>query len=146
MTFTIRKKGLTPVEEKKKNPNKETIWVDMDGTLAKYGKWESIENIGEPIKGAAEFTKALSEIGKVGIYTTRTNAEINTEYDVAGLVKIVQEWCDANDIYYDEIYAGEGKPIGSAYVDDRAVECAPEKDENAYADALERVKALVEEE
>jgi len=146
MAFSIRnKKGITPTPEKKTKAkkSKETIWVDVDGTLAHYTTWKGIEEVGDVIDGAVEFMKNLSELGRVGIYTTRTNAEVNKEYDTAGLVDIIKNWCDDNDIYYDEIHSSEGKPIGSAYVDDRAVSCAPEKDNNAYENALESVKGLL---
>ena len=124
-----------------------TVALDVDGTIAKYDTWKGIDDIGDPIPGAVEFTKKLSEIAKVLIYTTRTKVMPDRkDLSPEDLVKIIKTWLDKNGFYYDKIYSGQGKPITSAIIDDRSVECAPQKMQNpeaAYILALEKVKKLL---
>jgi hypothetical protein len=40
----------------------------------------------------------------------------------------VKEWLDKHGFAYDRIWTEQGKPIASAYVDDRGVACRPEED------------------
>lgn len=106
---------------------KKTICVDLDGVLAKYEQWEGVENIGDPIPGAVEFTQKLAKFAKVVIHSSRCNLNANLGYTTQRLVEIVRTWLDKHGFAYDEIYAGVGKPLAAAYVDDRAVGCRPEK-------------------
>ena len=39
---------------------KNTVCVDLDGTLAKYDGWKGLEHIGEPIDGSVEFTQQVN--------------------------------------------------------------------------------------
>lgn len=107
-----------------------TVAVDLDGVLAKYDGWRGIEHIGDPIPGAVEFTKALKAIPvRVVIHTTRTNADPAIQghsESVDMLTQRVRLWLDAHGFAYDEIYAGQGKPLAAAYIDDRAVPCLPQ--------------------
>jgi hypothetical protein len=124
---------------------KRTVCVDLDGVLAKYDGWKGVDHIGDPIPGAVEFTKALSELCDVVIFTTRCNPEVNKPEAVHLLVNRVRAWLDAHGFAYADIYAGTGKPIAVAYVDDRAVVCRPEKDVETqdYDRALRLCRALV---
>lgn len=57
-------------------------WVgfDLDGTLAKYDKWEGIDHIGEPIKPMVELIKRMHDEGKVvKIMTARVAPHPNPE-------------------------------------------------------------------
>lgn len=109
------------------NKRKPTVAVDLDGVLAQYnGKWSGVESIGEPIPGAVEFTKDLSKIADVLIWTTRTNHEINFEFPLSDLRRIVVEWLNLHGFSYRAVYIGEGKPLAAAYIDDRAVSCEPQ--------------------
>ena len=114
------------------------IAVDLDNTLAHYG---SNYAIGEPIKGAKEFLLALSEIGDILIYTCRCTKEVSGNNPDLARNKI-REWLEKNEMKFDHIYIGQGKPHAHAYVDDRAVSCKPLKDFSAYEFALEDVKEL----
>lgn len=50
------------------------IGVDLDGTLAKYDKWISIEHIGDPVPAMAERVRAwLAEGRDVRIFTARVS-------------------------------------------------------------------------
>lgn len=132
----------------------QTVWVDLDATLAHYTRWEGLLRIGDPIPGAKGFMADLAELGrqlgfKVGVYTTRTKPDMPGREEVGippdapaaevshRLAEIVKDWLDRNAIEHAEVYAGYGKPPGLAYVDDRAVWCDPQmKGPAAYTDAL----------
>lgn len=107
-----------------------SIAVDLDGVLARYDGWRGVDHIGEPLPGAAEFLRRLKAMGaRVVIYTTRTNADpavSERRESVEMLTQRVRLWLDAHGLPYDEIYVGQGKPLASAYVDDRAVPCLPQ--------------------
>lgn len=102
--------------------SKPPVCVDLDGVLAHYDGWKGIQHFGEPFADAADFTKKLSEVAHIIIHTTRCNAEKNGD-NVDDLKKYVKNWLDKNNITYDEIYTGQGKPYAKAYIDDRAINC-----------------------
>lgn len=132
---------LDKTEPQKRARGVPTVVVDLDGVLAVYDGWEGIDFIGEPIKGAIGFIQDLLSKGfKVLVSTTRTNTEANTSIGsgqdhLVGerwrkhLVNIVSFWLSRNgfpaqnDMF--SVYAGPGKPIAIAYIDDRAVMCRP---------------------
>jgi len=107
--------------------NKKTVCVDLDGTLATYTGWQGDEHIGDPRPGAAEFMTALAEAGcRVVVFTTRTKCDDAALGRGRGatpevLAARVRDWLTRHRIPFNEVYTGQGKPIGSAYVDDRAV-------------------------
>lgn len=54
---------------------------DLDGTLAKYDKWEGFDHVGEPIKPMVDLIKKMHDEGKVvKILTARVSLRANTEY------------------------------------------------------------------
>lgn len=108
---------------------KKSICVDLDGVLADYSEgWKGVDHFGDPIPGAVQFTKRLKNKYHVIIFTTRCNEEINKPEKVNLLVNRVRNWLNKYGFAYDEIYSGVGKPIASAYIDDRAISCTPAKD------------------
>lgn len=53
---------------------------DLDGTLAKYDKWEGIDHIGEPVKPMVDLMKKMHAEGKiVKILTARVAPRANVE-------------------------------------------------------------------
>lgn len=112
------------------NMDKKTICVDLDGTLAEYNGWKGINNIGKPFPAAKEFMTKLSNKYKIIIFTVRTNVSMNVK-DIPGYVKfedynmylrkLVEEWLVNNEIPYDEVWTGQGKPAAHYYIDDRAI-------------------------
>lgn len=118
------------------------ICVDLDGTIAEYDGWKGLEHIGDPIEGAQEFIKKLQEFSTVIIFTTRMNLDLNrkeTFFDGIPLTntatrrrkvhKLIWDWLVKHkfpEVIKIGIWAKEGKPIASAYVDDRAVVCNPQ--------------------
>lgn len=107
-----------------------SVCVDLDGTLAKYDGFKGIHHFGKPFPFAKEWTKDISKRYKIIIYTCRTNLEINKEeipYEVeekdhlSYLVNLVKDWLHKNDITYDTIFCGQGKPSCAYYIDDKAI-------------------------
>ena len=117
-----------------------TFAIDLDGTLATYDKWQGLDHIGAPIDGAIEFVAKLAKFGKIIIYTNRMSYRFNkltTKAEKDGSKTIIKNWLESNNIKYDEIYCGQGKPVAHAYIDDRSVECRPQEDNNAYEHAYQ---------
>ncbi len=114
---------------------KRTICVDMDGVLATYDGWKGHEHFGDPIPGARAFLAKLSEVYEVAIYTTRCNAEVNKTHSEEELIKLVQDWLDEHNMYYDKIIPK--KPICVAFVDDNAIRCEPQKEVLAFENVLQ---------
>lgn len=109
------------------------IAVDLDGVLAQYDEWEGYDEIGDPVPGAREFMHKLQNIGaNVIVHTTRTNPDpFKKGVDRAPVNElgwIVEEWLRRHSIPFDSVFTGEGKPIASAYVDNRAVLCQPDRE------------------
>jgi hypothetical protein len=132
--------------------NRPRVCVDLDGVLAQYDGWKGLDFTGQPIPGAAEFTRKLSEIADVIVYTTRCAVEPHREElkeptrpasDLAPrLIHSVRYWLEKYRFTFTDIYAGQGKPLASAYIDDRAIACTPQHNQQAFDFALFRVKEL----
>lgn len=124
-----------------------TIAVDLDGTLAFYDGWKGWDKIGPVLPGARDFLMELKRRGcEIVIYTTRCNPNTPGKDGITKeeLALKVEGWMYHNDMPYDSIYQGEGKPLCAAIVDDRAVECEPMKhQEEAYSDALAKIDDLL---
>lgn len=121
---------------------RKTVCVDVDGTLAEYDTFQGVGDIGDPLPGAVEFTRDLSRIADVMIYSTRASAYENHGYNEQELVSNLKAWLDRHGFSYAAIYAGRGKPRASAYIDDRAVSCRPQSSALAYEHALLQTEKL----
>lgn len=127
------------------NKNKKTVCVALDGVLADYSKgWQGIEHIGDPIPGAKEFLESLSEFCRVIIYTTRCSHDVNNKDNKTAfqLVQIVRRWLNDNKLKFDDVWTGQGKPLCSAFIDDRAIACTPQSDARAFPSAVVKAKRL----
>jgi len=129
--------------------NRKTVCIDLDGVLAEYDGWKGHEHIGDPIPGAVQFVDAILDFADVVIHTSRCADDDGrkdwTETRQAESVKLVHDWlCNHDFTGRISIWAKPGKPMASAYVDDRAVVCRPMKDDQYDFDrALREVRALV---
>lgn len=120
-----------------------SVALDFDGTLATYLAWVDPTHIDAPFDGAAAFTQRLRALGlHIIIHSCRTNPELNGPGGVIAAKEAMIEWMDKHAIAYDEIWTNPGKPVASAYVDDRGVSCRPADNPQAYEMALEQVKFL----
>lgn len=123
---------------------KKTVAVDLDGVISEYHGWKGFNVFGDPIQGAKEFLEKVREKYRVLIFTTRCNIDRNREHlwKVGALdprlylQECIGKWMRDHDLPYDDIYAGQGKPIACAIVDDRAVLCQPQKDPEAFEKAI----------
>lgn len=118
----------------------QTVAVDVDGVLAQYGTWNGIDCIGDPIDGAVDFTRELSQDYRVLIYTARCTPGNNPGYSEQELAAKVRTWLDKHGFVYADIWSGKGKPAAIAYVDDRGVMCRPQEDGSAFKLAMELVR------
>ena len=129
---------------------KPVVCVDVDGVLADYSQgWKGIDNIGDPIVGkdgelgAVDFTKELAKIADVLIYTTRCTEELNHNLKAHLLKNIMRGWLDKHSFVYHEIFTGQGKPIASAFIDDKGISCRPQQEANAYSRVLSQFVQLI---
>ncbi len=121
------------------------VCVDLDGVLADYVHgWKGIDEFGDPIPGAVEFTKELATFADIVIYTCRCSEDMGRGLGKALLKKYVKEWLDKHGFVYHEIYTGQGKPYAAAYIDDRSVACRPQSPtgQMAFWDALSDARFL----
>lgn len=123
---------------------KKAVCVDLDGVLADYSEgWKGINHIGRVIDGARAFVNALAKKYRIVIFTTRCNPEVNKGIPVELLVSYVEKWLKENEIVFDEVYCGVGKPIAFAYFDDRAISVRIDPNfKNTYGAYDEALKLL----
>jgi hydroxymethylpyrimidine pyrophosphatase-like HAD family hydrolase len=103
------------------------VAIDLDGTLAEWSG--DARQCGEWIPGAKEALRELIAQGhRPIIHTCRAHWEYGGGYeeierflDAAGFVSVLLWTREAPMRGTVGIWMGEGKPIASAYVDDRAV-------------------------
>lgn len=90
------------------------VGIDLDGTLAKYDRWQGIQHIGEPIEPMRQFVLKLLRAGvEVRIFTARCQ-------EGPEAIDAIETWCN--------VHLGQVLPVTDRkdfgmvfYVDDRAV-------------------------
>lgn len=91
-----------------------TLAVDFDGTIASY-KPGQFPIIGEPEPDVVDVMQQLHKDGwNIIIYSCRSTQEGQTE--------AMSEWLNKNQIPYDSIWEGQGKPMATAYIDDLGIQ------------------------
>lgn len=144
---SVRKTARTLVQKKKEVKRKPKVCVDLDGVLAKYENWRGPDQIGPPLPGAMEFMTSLAQIADILIFTTRCSSDHFGEHSTLtspGRLKIrVIDWLEKYNFPYSDVYVGQGKPHALAFIDDRGVNCSPQKDPDAFTKALAATRALV---
>jgi hypothetical protein len=120
------------------------VCVDLDGVLADRTYGRGADDLGDPVDGAVEFTRALAEQADIVIFTARLTLRADRpEAAVRKAEARIRDWLDQHGFAYREIATGVGKPLASAYVDDRAVGCRPLDDGlKAFERALDDVRRL----
>ena len=118
--------------------------IDLDGTLAQYDDWEGLFHLGDPIPGAVAFTKRLAADGsKIIIFTRRMHYidnDLFTEQKQQEIHDFIADWLNKHGFAWDEIYQGQGKPDGTAFIDDRGVSCRPQDNPDAYEEAINYIR------
>ncbi len=129
--------------------HKHTVAVDLDGVLSKYDGWKGPNHFGDPIPGAKEFLTELRTFARVLIYTVRCCADKATNPDLDDrketpeyLRELVRHWLVTNELPFDDIYIGQGKPLYSVIIDDRAIQCRPQENTAAFVQSLPEIKRL----
>jgi len=108
-----------PLEER-------TIAVDLDGTILDFSlkAYKGITTFG---KVDRDMVKALRRVRAQGwriiIHSCRVTPLVYTRegYTEADAIALLTEFLKKNDIPFDMIWTGPGKPLARFYVDDRAV-------------------------
>lgn len=124
---------------------KPRVCLDLDGVIAQYDQWKGVDYIGDPVPGALEFTKALAKIAEITVFTSRCAQDVLEGSRISpGQLRIkVIEWLEKHKFPYTDVYTGQGKPRAAAFIDDRAVHCSPQNDDQAFAASLAAVKSLI---
>ena len=130
-----------------KSKRKPRVCLDLDGVLSRYEGWKGSDHIGAPMPGALEFAKSLAKVADIVIFTSRCSqdaaSETNRIIDPAKMRITIIDWLDRHKFPYVDVYVGQGKPRAAAFIDDRAVYCSPQNDNDAYSKALENVKNVI---
>jgi hypothetical protein len=135
-------------EKKKESRQKPRVCVDLDGVLAKYDGWKGADKIGPPLPGALEFVNELAEIADIIVFTSRCSSEgIEERSDGIGTpgnakVRVI-DWLERNNFPFTDVYVGQGKPLAAVFIDDRAVNCSPQKDPEAFEKTLKSARGLL---
>ena len=97
----------------------ETEWVgvDLDGTLAKWEKWCSPDEVGKPINAMVRRIKKLRLLGyRVKILTARATPPCDP-----GTINAIQDWCES--VFGERFEVTHAKDYDLKwFYDDRAVE------------------------
>ena len=141
-----KKNTRTAGRRKREKP---AVCVDLDGVLALHDRWRGAMHIGEPVEGAKEFVARLRERARVIIFTSRLSQseqnDAGASEDLDKIELVIRTWLERHEIEFDAIYRGAGKPLASAYVDDRAVTCRPQVvgPHAAFVEAEAQVRELL---
>lgn len=95
-----------------------TVAVDVDGVLAQYTGWKSAGGkIGPPYRWTKWLLRELSREYRVIVWSSRSSAGIHAWLTEHNLIQYVDEINTNSQILGDN----PGKPVASAYIDDRAI-------------------------
>lgn len=137
--------GRTAAARKRRfaSSQKPRVCLDVDGVLADRSYGRGAEELGDPIAGAVEFTRALAERVEVVIHSARLAVEDPSSAAGRKAEVRLRDWLDQHGFAYHTIASGVGKPVASACVDDRGVSCRPMDDgPRAFEDSLLAVERL----
>jgi uncharacterized phage-associated protein len=126
---------------------KPRVCVDLDGVLAKYDGFRGRDHIGVPLPGALEFAWALAKVADIIIFSARCSqdnaGEEPSRLSPAQLRIRVIDWLEKYKFPYTDVYVGQGKPRVAAFIDDRAINCSPQTDSEAFDKTLDSLKGLL---
>ena len=125
---TVKPKRAADRKRNFKRTGKATVCVDLDGVLAQNVGTFSLSEIGDPVDGAVEFTRQLSEFADVVVLTSRLSQATTASAEYRKAVSRIEDWLNEHGFEFDHVHTGQGKPLASAYIDDRGVSCRPMDD------------------
>lgn len=143
---SVRKTVRKLVNKKKEEKRKPRVCVDLDGVLAKYDGWRGPDQIGPPLPGALDFASSLSKIADIIIFTSRCSQEHSGAGSriSPGRLKIrIIDWLEKYNFPYSDVYVGQGKPKAAAFIDDRAINCSPQKNPDAFNQTIALTRAML---
>lgn len=106
---------------------KPDVCVSVDGFLAtsthsKHGVIPAAR------PGAAEFTKRLAKFAHVILYSSRCHFDQDpdrpSDAQLEAACRPLAEWCEENNIWYDGIWAGQGKPDADLFIGPKMIATA----------------------
>ena len=101
-----------------------TLIVDFDGVLHWYREgWKDGSIYDEPVPGARQAMEELIEIGyKIVIFSTRAfDRTVKGVFEPSQKGEMI-DWLNRYQIPCHDIWQEHGKPMGHAYLDDRAIQ------------------------
>lgn len=114
--------------------------IDLDETLLQWEGWQGIDRFGPPYPQAKDFLEKLHKHFDILIYTTRCSTEV-MRLGSNLLANKVREFLTKENLPFDDIWVGQGKPLATVFIDDRAVNCRPSNGndpEKTYEAVLEQ--------
>jgi len=100
------------------------ICVDLDGTLLdSSGGFLGWDDFGPILPGAKEFMQELHKTADIVIFTCRCTPSVCRPTSPKFVACIISEYLTEHGIPFDDVWYYDGKPVASAYIDDRAVPC-----------------------
>jgi hypothetical protein len=96
--------------------------VDLDDTIINYDGWKGVDVFGPLYSGAKKFMDELHKDFDILVFTTRCSVEVN-RLGPNLLANKVREYLEKNEIPFEDIWVGQGKPLATVFIDDRAVNC-----------------------
>jgi hypothetical protein len=139
----MSKISIAAKDRKFKRTGRAKVCIDLDGVLALRVKSGKRTDIGPPIDGAVEFTRAINDYADIIVLTSRM-ADL-TGQDRDEMKAKIETWLDRHSLAYSSVHDGQGKPPAHAYIDDKGVACRPEYDgQTAFTLALGLVEKLCE--
>lgn len=118
--------------------------VDFDGVLAAHGGWKGADHFGEVISEGRDLCRLLRDMNfEIIILTSRMCEEYTpTRSKRERIREGLEQWLKANDVPFDFVWHGIGKPSATAYFDDHAISFDPQHESNMLAHAAARLTKL----
>lgn len=135
-------KNLNEEELKNFDKYKKRIAIDFDGVIHSYHKgWQDGEIYGDVICEACEALKRLKDMGYSIVIHTARIVELDGTLGINEKRMVeLKEFLDKNYVPYDEIAP---KIAAKFYIDDRAINCDPLKDETRnWSYVLNRIEEM----
>ena len=139
------KRNKTAAQSKKRKPR---VCLDLDGVLPQVQRLGRPRPDRPPHSRCSRFRVVACRDGGhrylyFSLFARRRWRRAATRLSPRQLrIKII-EWLEKYKFPYSDVYAGQGKPRASVFIDDRAVYCSPQKDKNAFEKALDATKSVL---
>lgn len=124
------------------NDKKYVVAVELDGVICN-NRQKSNSYFGDITNGAINFLNDIGKFARVIIYTDRVNLENNqNDQQLRRTILDIKQFLDSNNLYYDNIHCGQGKPFADAYVDPKAVYIPNNPRINDFFETVQTIKKM----